>query len=209
MLEYYFVKPETVGRVRACWLGAEIEIYVAWLSERGYRPRSVYRRVPLLVAFAEFAQQRGARTVEDLPSFVQVFVAQRMAARQDCGGAERDVAKEFRGPVEQMLRVVLADYEGGGRRRREAPFREAAPGFFEYLVAERGLRPASIEGYRHHLDRFESYLDRIGVRDLDELSPVILSLHKDADRPGQAAATPVPPRHDPRPRPSSPRPSCG
>ncbi len=49
------------------------------------------------------------------------------------------------------------------------------PGFFEYLAAERGLRPESIVSYRHHLARFEAYLDRIGVTGLAELSPAILS----------------------------------
>ena len=49
------------------------------------------------------------------------------------------------------------------------------PGFFEYLAAERGLRPESIVGYRHHLACFEAYLDRIGVTRLAELSPAILS----------------------------------
>lgn len=178
MLETYFVKPETVDRVRACWIAAEIERYVGWLSEQGYRPRSVHRRVPLLVAFGEFAKRRGATTAEDLPAHVEAFVAQRVADRKGrAGSTERDVAKEFRGPIEQMLSVVLADFEGAGRGRRKDPFGEAAPGFFAYLVDERGLRPASVRGYRHHLDRFETYLARIGVRDLDELSPAILSAY--------------------------------
>lgn len=176
MLETYFVKPETIDRVRTCWIGPEIEAYVAWLSEHGYRPKSIWRRVPLLVGFAEFAQAAGADTIEDLPEQVEGFVAQREANRQRRRGTpDRDAANEFRGPIRQMLRVVLEDYQGGGRRRREEPFAEAAPGFFEYLVHERGLRPASIVGYRHHLDRFEDYLARIGVADLDELSPTILS----------------------------------
>jgi hypothetical protein len=34
MLEQYFVKPETVDRVRASWLGEAIERYVAWLTEQ-------------------------------------------------------------------------------------------------------------------------------------------------------------------------------
>ena len=37
MLETYFVKPQTVDRIRACWIGAEIERYAGWLSEQGYR----------------------------------------------------------------------------------------------------------------------------------------------------------------------------
>ena len=64
---------------------------------------------------------------------------------------------------------------GRGRRSRPVPFADALPGFYEYLAGERGLRPASIDSYRHHLSRLESYLDRIGVARLAELSPAILS----------------------------------
>ena len=60
MLESYFVKPQTVDQIRASWIGAEVERYVEWLSERGYSSSSVSRRVPLLVAFGEFARARGA-----------------------------------------------------------------------------------------------------------------------------------------------------
>jgi hypothetical protein len=121
-LETYFVKPETVDRVRGCWIGPEIEVYVTWLSEQGYRPRGVYRRVPLLVAFAEFAEARGAQVVGDLPAHVEAFVADREARRQRRGeGPERDAAKEFRGPIEHMLGVVLPDYEGGGRAGARSP----------------------------------------------------------------------------------------
>ena len=38
MLEEYFVKPDTVDRIRACWIGPQIECYVAWLAGEGYRP---------------------------------------------------------------------------------------------------------------------------------------------------------------------------
>ena len=48
------------------------------------------------------------------------------------------------------------------------------PGFFEHLAWERGLRPDSIRGYRHHLDRFEVYLARVGAA-VSELSPALLS----------------------------------
>src|SRR5262249_23630955 len=57
-------------------------------------------------------------------------------------------------------------FEPTGRRHHPQPFADAVPGFFGYLDEERGLRPASIYQYRHHLDRFEAYLARIGVRSL-------------------------------------------
>jgi integrase/recombinase XerD len=180
MLETYFVKPRTVDRVRASWIGGDIERYVVWLAENGYTTRSVLRRVPLVLAFGEFARARGACSVEDLPEHVERFVAERVARCRGvraCGEIEtcRQVAKEVRGPVEQMLGLVVPGFVSSGRPRRQDPFAEELPGFFGYLAAERGLRPASIDSYRHHLVRFEAYLARIGVARLSELSPAILT----------------------------------
>jgi len=179
MLEEYFVRPDTVDRIRASWIGPEIERYVVWLAERGYRPRSVLHRVPMLVAFGEFARDQGARATEDLHLHVETFVADRVAHRQalrrDAAPLRQEPGKEFRGPIEQMLELVVADYHGRGRRHHVIPFGQSVPGFFEYLVTERGLRPASIRQYQHHLSRFEVYLERIGVQRLRELSPPILS----------------------------------
>jgi len=178
MLEEFFVRPDTVDRIRASWIGPEIERYVVWLSEQGYRARTVLHRVPLLVAFGEFAWARRARSVEDLSGHVEAFVANRVAHRQSLargGPLKQEPSKEFRGPVEQMLELVLPGFQRRGRRQHEIPFCDSVPGFFDYLSSERGLRPASIRGYRHHLDRFEAYLSRIGVRRLRELSPAILS----------------------------------
>ncbi len=49
------------------------------------------------------------------------------------------------------------------------------PGFYDYLAAERGVRPATIGNYQHYLSSFESYLDRIGIAKLSELAPAILT----------------------------------
>jgi site-specific recombinase XerD len=177
MLESYYVKPETIDRVRSSWIGAEIERYAEWLDARGYRPRTVWRRVPQAIAFGEFARARGAASVHDLPEHVEAFVAVRIAAHPGSGPghlARPGLAKEIRGPVEQMLRVVLADYDGTGRRRHGEPFADAVPGFFDFLAGERGLRPASILGYRHYLSRFESFLAGVGAT-VSELSPALLS----------------------------------
>jgi integrase/recombinase XerD len=61
LVEKYFVKPETVDRVRACWIGTEIERYVEWLCEREYANRTVWHRVPMLVEFGEFAREYSGR----------------------------------------------------------------------------------------------------------------------------------------------------
>ena len=178
MLETYFVKPQTVDRVRGSWIGAEIERYVGWLAERGYCPRVVFRRVPQVAAFGEFARLRGARTVEELPAHVDAFVRGRVGEHRGRGrreAANRRLAKEVRGPIEQMLEVVLPGFEGSGRRHLDDPFVEMLPGFFAYLVAERGLRPATVRLYGHGLRRFEGYLDGVGLGRLSDLSPALLS----------------------------------
>ena len=194
MLESYFVKPGTVDQVRASWIGAEVERYVEWLAERGYSSSSVSRRVPLLVAFGEFAKARGAGAVEDLPGYVELFVAERVASHggvRRAGNVEtgRQVGREVRGPVEQMLRLAVPWFRGTGRRHRGDPFVEALPGFFGYLTSERGLRPATIRQYGYHLTRFERYLDRIGVRQLNELSPPLVRRLPPALAPAQGRIT--------------------
>jgi hypothetical protein len=175
MLEQYFVKPATVDRIRGSWIGAEIEKYVGWLIDQGYGSKSIWRRVPIAFAFGEFARARGAITIADVPAHVDAFVAERVAVHDARTRSARPMAKEVRGPVEQFLAAVVAGFERTGRRQHPQPFAAVAPGFFDYLVEERGLRPASVLGYRHHLDRFEAYLERIGVGSIEELSPAILS----------------------------------
>jgi hypothetical protein len=59
MLEHYFIKPATIDRIRANWLGPHIEQYVEWLNSEGYAERNVFRRVPILCQFGEFVQHQG------------------------------------------------------------------------------------------------------------------------------------------------------
>src|SRR5487761_1112467 len=139
MLEKYFVKPTTVDRVRASWIGSEIESYADWLADQGYSPRTVLHRVPLVAAFGEFAHRRGVRGVGDLTSHIEAFVAERLVTfrrvRENAVTA-RQLSKEVRGPIEQMLEVVVPGFEGSGRPHRQAPFAVALPEFFEFLVYE-------------------------------------------------------------------------
>lgn len=175
MLEEYFVKPETVDRIRGSWIAAEIENYLVWMVERGYSAKSIWRRVPIAFAFGEFAGARGASGIGELPAHVEAFGADRVTRHGARTRSTRPMAKEVRGPVEQMLLVALPGFKPSGRPQHAQPFVEVVPGFFDYLVEERGLRPASVLGYRHHLDRFEAYLRKIGVASIRELSPTLLS----------------------------------
>ena len=195
MLERYFVRPQTVDRIRASWLGPAIEEYVTWLASQGYAARNVFRRVPLLVRFGEFTAARGVKALEDLPGHVEAFVSQRVEERKrSCRTEEgrRRVASEARTPLEQMLRLIVPGFTGTGRpHKRIPPFAEQAPDFFEYLREERGLRPASILHYQHHLLRFEEYLAQVGVHALAELSPPILSAFVVERRAGGLARTSI------------------
>jgi len=137
MLEQYFLKSSTIDRLRGSWIAAEIEAYVAWMAGQGYRAKSIWRRVSVGFAFGEFAWERGACTVGDLPTHVEAFVAARVAAHH-AASSTRPMAKEVRGPVEQMLSVVVPGYEPSGRPHHDQPFVDVAPGFFDYLVEERG-----------------------------------------------------------------------
>lgn len=175
MLEQYFVKPKTIDRFRGSWISAEIETYLTWMVEQGYSTKSIWRRVPTAFAFGEFARGRGARAVGELPAHVDAFVADAVARHDARTGSTRSMAKEVRGPIEQLLSVVVTGFEPTGRPHHTSPFAAVVPGFFDYLIEERGLRPASVRGYRHHLVAFEAYLQRIGVESIGELSPTILS----------------------------------
>lgn len=177
MLERYFVKPETIDEIRASWIGKPIEQYVARLAEQGYSCRTITRRVPILKQFGEFAQQHGATCWSDLPSHLDSFVAQWVKRHaKDARQAVRWVANEARTPIQQLLSLILPDYQGRGRRGFiEDPFVGLAPDFFDYLREERGLKQTSLQHYGHYLRGLERYLTRIRLSHLAELTPAVIS----------------------------------
>jgi site-specific recombinase XerD len=178
MLERYFVKPDTVERIRNAWLGEPIERYVTWLTEQGYLPRTIYRRVPLLMHFAEFAWARGARRFEELANHVEDFVTERVRLHRVHSRrkqAKYRLATETRNPIRQMLALLPSPCSPQPHPRLQEPFLHQAPEFWRYLREERGLRAASIALYTHHLRRFEMYLQKIGLTELHTLSPAVLS----------------------------------
>ena len=178
MLERYYIRPDTIDRIRASWIAGAIERYVAWLTEHRYAARNVFRRVPLLRRFGDFARAGGATAWEQLPAHVEAFVEAWVRERgQGCrtDRARRKVADEARNPIEQMLGLVVPGFVGSGRARRShGPFAGRTGAFFEYLRGERGLRDASIRLYHYHLAQFETYLATIGIAELQALSPPVL-----------------------------------
>ena len=190
MLESYYVRPQAVDRIRASWIGSEIECYVGWLAEQSHSRASVRCRVPVLFAFGEFAWAGGARCVGDLPVHVEAFVAERVPEPAQLGAvAARERVKNVRGPIEQMLRPVVPGFTGRRRALLEVPFVDELPGFFEYLLCERGLRRTSLRGYGCYLRSFEGYLGRVGVQQLVELSPGLISMFVAERSAGLATAS--------------------
>ena len=179
MLEKYYVRSETVDRIRSSWIGSAIETYVSWLSERRYAMRSVLRRIPIVVSFGEFARARGASRLDQLAehveSFVQKWVLER--ARPRAGVLERKrIGDCTRNPIRQMLRLVVPGYVGKCRAHKPSnPFETCAPRFFEFLKEEKGLRDATLRHYRHTLRGFAAYLESIGFKKIALLSPPVLS----------------------------------
>ena len=74
-----------------------------------------------------------------------------------------------------MLALLVPGYRYRFREPLPTPFVESAPGFFDYLRNERGLKALSIALYEHNLRRFHAYLERVGLHELDALSPALLS----------------------------------
>ena len=180
MLENYYIKPSTLDRIQDCWLGKSIDQYVSWLAENKYAQNSVQRRVPVLMHFAEYSWNHGARTTADLPALVDAFVDNWMATRRHKGrtkDAKRSIAAAARVPVEQMLTLLIPEFDGHRRSRLELPFNKTAPGFFDYLNRERGLSKASIVTYTHSIRRFEKYLEKINLSDFQTLTPAVLSAY--------------------------------
>jgi integrase/recombinase XerD len=179
VLERYFVRPQTIDRIRGCWIGPGIERYVTWLTEKDYAARSVFFRVPVLVRFGEFARASGASNWAELPAYVDSFVHRWL---EEHGAADhrqsevRIAARPIRNTIGQLLDLIIPGYQ---KTRRcdslPGPFADSVPRFFDFLRRDRGLREATVVQYRHYLRRLDGFLQRIGVQSLVDLSPEVVT----------------------------------
>jgi integrase/recombinase XerD len=176
VLNRYFIRPTTVDRIRASWIGEGIERYVVWLTEQHYAARNVSFRVPVLVRFGEFARTSGANKLDDLPAYVEPFIGNWLNRRkQEYSESQRSVAaRALRNPIRQLLRLVLPNL-GNDATSGSDPFTDVAPVFFDFLRRERGLRETTIAQYRHYLQRLQDYLQRIGQSLLPDLPLMTIS----------------------------------
>lgn len=175
MLEHYFRRPVTADRIRALWLGPQIERYVGWLEARRASSASVLRHVSTLRHFNQFVCARGVTSCEQLPAHVQPFVDEwmRAKARSSLSTAARGaVLANAQVPVEQLLELTVPGF-ARVRHRAGTPFVASVPGFFPFLRAERGLRPATCDGHAVELRKFEAFLQQRALG-LSDLSPSLL-----------------------------------
>ena len=169
---------DTLDKVRGCWIWGPIERYVDDLADRGYAWRSVYRRVPILMAFGAFAWAAGARSFEELPVHVEAFVLERVPderVKRSADLARRD-RNLVRSVTEGMIEFAVPGWTRASPRSRAGlPFSGIAPGVWVFLREERGLREETVRQYVHWLRRFEEYLQRVGCDELAALSLPLLS----------------------------------
>jgi hypothetical protein len=123
MLEHYFLRPDTLDRIRSSGIGDLIERYVTRLAEQRYALRNVYPRVPLLVHFGAFVQPQGATGWEELAAYVEAFVAHRVEAWAAAHvevrpAARRKVETYTRGVLTQLLTLGVPGWDSGPRRPR-------------------------------------------------------------------------------------------
>ncbi|WP_245456747.1 hypothetical protein [Mesorhizobium sp. M2A.F.Ca.ET.043.05.1.1] len=88
MLERFFVKPQTVDRIMDCWLGPQIDEYVTALCDRGYAPRSIYRRVPVLTKFAAFTAAHNVDQIKRTEVLIEPFIDDWLFTRRGDRSAE-------------------------------------------------------------------------------------------------------------------------
>jgi integrase/recombinase XerD len=122
MFEDYYVKPSTSDRIRASWLAPQIESYWEWLQAHGFSRLVVYRRLPLLFHFGEFAQKKECRDIASCKDHIKEFVSQWLeqhGAKTKTAVAVRKHAIDAECGVRQMLQ--LACKEPVTRNRRRGP----------------------------------------------------------------------------------------
>jgi integrase/recombinase XerD len=176
MLNRYFIRPTTVDRIRASWIGDAIERYVAWLAEKNYAARNVFVRVPILMRFGDFARISGAHKLDELPAHVEPFIEDWLK-RQRVDHSERQrrtTAQRVRNSIHQLLRLILPHYKNNSPGIPD-PFVDMAPGFFDFLRRERGLSEATMVQYRHYLQRLQDYLIKTECPLFPDLSPAVVS----------------------------------
>lgn len=176
MLERHFRSFKAIDRIKALWLGPQIERYVETLEERHTSNATVRQHVRAIGHFNDFVCTRGVTRLQELPDHVDAFVERWQAEHGGWCKNAQDVAAvvtQSRVPVERMLCMALPGYTRPSNKPA-LPFSASAPGFFAFLVNEKGLRQATLHSYIYTLRPFETYLAQAGIA-LAELTPASIT----------------------------------
>lgn len=172
MLERHYRSFKVIDRIQALWLWPQIKSYIQLLDEQHRSKASVRQHVRALEHFNDFALARGATQLQELPEHVDAFVEQWEAEHGGWCKNAQDIAAvvaQSRVPVERMLCVALPSYTHPSNKLT-MPFSVSAPGFFTFLVNEKGLSRTTLHNYTYTLRPFEAYLARTDIA-LAELTP--------------------------------------
>ena len=165
MLERHFRSLKAIDRIKAQWLGPQIERYALSLDALHTSNATVRQHVRALGHFNDFVIGRGATRLEELPDHVEAFVEHWQAGHGRWCKSAQDraaVVAQSRVPVERMLCLAVPGYTRPGNRPA-TPFATSVPGFFPFLLNEKGLRQTTIHNYTSTLRPFESYLAQEGI----------------------------------------------
>jgi site-specific recombinase XerD len=112
------------------------------------------------------------KTLAELPAHVEPFVNTWLGrcGRQYSEAQRQAAVRGVRGPIQQMLRLTVPQSRDADAAVSE-PFADTAPGFFEFLRRDRGLRETTLVQYRHYLRRFQDYLRGVDRPLLPDLPP--------------------------------------
>jgi len=176
MLERHFRSFTAIDRIRGLWLEPQIERYAQWLDEQHTSNATVRQHIRALAHSNDFVLARGVTQLEELPGHVDAFVQRWKAEHGGWCKSAQDIAAvvaQSRVPVERMLCVVLPGYT---RSINQPPmaFAVSAPGFFTFLVNEKGLQQTTLRQYAYTLHLFEAFLARASVP-LAEVTPVCIT----------------------------------
>lgn len=174
MLEHYYVRPGTVDRLRALWLGPAIDRYAEWLSDRQISRASALFKLQTAVQFDRFVTARHLRGFGELPAHIDAFIEEWTRTRGRRAHTGRSARTSPRASIEELLRLLVPGYVGTDRRH-PWPLQGLAPGFLEHLRDERGLRRPTLQRYEHHLRVLERFLPSAGIGDWPMLTPAIVN----------------------------------
>lgn len=176
MLDDLFQKQFAVARHRATAFGPHLDGYLEELRRLGYRHAVLRRNLFFITRFGEYLTTQDITDVAKVErEHVTAFLDRERSRLKRARSQKPDRLVSVAGYI---LEGLLKHLEARGLWRGEDGTR---PGlmdeFYMSLVAERGLSPRTVEGYRHFLDQFLRHLRSDGSAEaLSRLTP------RDVDR---------------------------